>query len=563
MTDQQERVLKPAEAKQHLRPGDILLAHQRNSEKRSLLNPVIEIAQGTPFAHSALFLGGNDVAHSTIGRGVVRLSLKQFNKDYDYKIYRPNVSVKERADALAFAAKTIADRKGYDIVSSVVGWLPGHDVGTSIAERRTKDRAADTYSCGGLVAAAYAGIPWAEGKKAVQAIPKDFADAAHTKYVGLVKKAEKKFKLQGHLEHQGIAVAVENRKGSVRKGVDRDGKPWRTVMKMPYGYIKGTKGADGEEVDVYVGPHHDAPSAFVVHQRKSDGKGYDEDKVLLGHHNKKDAIKAYLEHYNSRKFLGPVKEVPVERLKDMIAAGGTLKKIAFPAAMLDELAKLGAISDEQAQRSLERYESLQKASPTTGQVGRYAALGAVAGPAIAAVGQAVRGGRAEGVSRVGHLLGAKKVGDSALRSLAANSATGAVSSGAIPLLRQHMDRHAEMHTLKKYLHENTVDPQAAGAGKLNEPFTPVEKQAFETSQYDGGMSPPSAPQVSQLPPFRKPDLRGVLQKAASMATTPQGRMTASLRVGLPKTTAPSGPSIAQVAKPVGFGRPLAGATKTP
>lgn len=136
------------------------------------------------------------------------------------------------------------------------------------------------------------------------------------------------FKLQGHTEHQGIPIAIENRKGSVRKGVDKDGKPWRTVMKMPYGYIKGSKGADGEDIDCYVGPHKDAPNAYVVHQRKSDGTGYDEDKVLFGLRNKDDAIKRYLQHYNSDKFLGPVKEVPVERLKEMLSTGKKLEKIS-------------------------------------------------------------------------------------------------------------------------------------------------------------------------------------------------------------------------------------------
>ena len=52
------------------------------------------------------------------------------------------------------------------------------------------------------------------------------------------------------------------------------------------------------------------------------------------------------------------------------------------------------------------------------------------------------------------------------------------------------------------------------------------------------------------------------EKKAGMATTPAGRLASSMKVGLPKTTAPAGPSIAQIAKPVGFGRPIAGATKS-
>lgn len=140
--------------------------------------------------------------------------------------------------------------------------------------------------------------------------------------------ADKTFKLQGHAVFQGLPIAIENQKGSVRSGVDRDGKPWRTLMKLPYGYVKGTKGADGEAVDAYVGPHKDATHAFVVHQHKSDGTGYDEDKVMLGLRNLKEAIKAYLAHYNSKKFLGPVKAVPMERLKELFSSGKKLVKIS-------------------------------------------------------------------------------------------------------------------------------------------------------------------------------------------------------------------------------------------
>lgn len=156
---------------------------------------------------------------------------------------------------------------------------------------------------------------------------------------------EKTFKLQGHTSFQGIPIAIENRKGSVRSGVGPNGKPWRTVMKLPYGYVKGTKGADGEEIDCYVGPHKDATHAFVVHQHRPDGKGYDEDKVMLGLRSMADAVKNYLAHYDSKKFLGPVKEVSMERLKELLASGKKLVKIssvhdAMWAGFVDELEKM-------------------------------------------------------------------------------------------------------------------------------------------------------------------------------------------------------------------------------
>ena len=141
------------------------------------------------------------------------------------------------------------------------------------------------------------------------------------------QKTAEEFKLQGHTKFQELPIAIENRKGSVRKGVDKDGKPWRTVMKLPYGYIKGSKGADGEEVDCYLGPKKDATHAFVVHQKKDDGS-YDEDKVMLGQESVDAARKAYLAHYNTDRFLGPIKAVPMERFKQLVESGKKLVKIS-------------------------------------------------------------------------------------------------------------------------------------------------------------------------------------------------------------------------------------------
>jgi len=136
------------------------------------------------------------------------------------------------------------------------------------------------------------------------------------------------YKLQGHDSVQGLRIAIENRKGSVRKGTDSDGNEWSTKMVHPYGYLVGTKGADGEPVDCYVGPDKEAPAAFVVHQHKDDGKGYDEDKVMLGFRTKKEAKEAYLKHYDDPKFLGPVSKVSVERLRNLVKSKRKLSKIA-------------------------------------------------------------------------------------------------------------------------------------------------------------------------------------------------------------------------------------------
>lgn len=104
---------------------------------------------------------------------------------------------------------------------------------------------------------------------------------------------------------------------------------------------------------------------------------------------------------------------------------------------VDELLKLGAISDEHAQKSLDRLDTLERNRPTLKQVGRYGAIGALAGPAISAVGNIIE----------------KKPAFGGLRSIAAQAAKGSLSAGALPLVRTHLDRHAEIGTLKKYVKE--------------------------------------------------------------------------------------------------------------
>ena len=155
-----------------------------------------------------------------------------------------------------------------------------------------------------------------------------------TNYAGAREKTAElaedgEHKLQGHINFQGLDIAVENRKGSVRSGKKPDGGTWRTVMKLPYGYIEGSKGKDGEGVDVYVGPDKTAPVAYVVHQHKPDGTGFDEDKVMLGCDSEDEAKRLYLQHYDDPKFLGPISDVPIDRLKRMIDEGRELRKISM------------------------------------------------------------------------------------------------------------------------------------------------------------------------------------------------------------------------------------------
>ena len=161
-----------------------------------------------------------------------------------------------------------------------------------------------------------------------------FGDLAKTSSVALVERLVEfrklAYTLQGHMQVQGLPISVENRKGSVRKGVDKDGKPWRTKFEYPYGFIKNTEGKDGEEIDAYIGPNKKALNVFVVHQHKLDGKGHDEDKVFFGFDSIEEVRAAYLRHYNGvgKKLLGPISTIAVDELKRRLAEKRKHTKLA-------------------------------------------------------------------------------------------------------------------------------------------------------------------------------------------------------------------------------------------
>lgn len=96
-----------------------------------------------------------------------------------------------------------------------------------------------------------------------------------------------------HISFQGLPISLESIKGQVRSGTDPNGKAWSVKLPYDYGYIKRTEGADGDHVDVCIGPDHQSDHVFIVDQHDLRDGRFDEHKVMLGYRTKEEAVRAY------------------------------------------------------------------------------------------------------------------------------------------------------------------------------------------------------------------------------------------------------------------------------
>ena len=106
---------------------------------------------------------------------------------------------------------------------------------------------------------------------------------------------------KGRVKIGPFDVVIEQPRGSVRSGVDANGKAWETTMQNTYGYFGGTKGVDGDAIDVFLANDldgWDGITVFVVDQYNPDGS-FDEHKVMLGFNSQEEAEGAYFANYEA------------------------------------------------------------------------------------------------------------------------------------------------------------------------------------------------------------------------------------------------------------------------
>lgn len=153
--------------------------------------------------------------------------------------------------------------------------------------------------------------------KALKRLGTDF----HIEKCIKIRKSEKGRKLQGRINFQGLNISIENRKGSIRYGIDSDGHSWKTKMNYPYGRIIGVQrlGHDGDHIDCYVGDNRQSDKVYIIHIKNCVTGKYDEDKIMLGFNNQKEVITAFKTQYdNFSKIFDGIEKMSIYEFKECL-----------------------------------------------------------------------------------------------------------------------------------------------------------------------------------------------------------------------------------------------------
>lgn len=134
-----------------------------------------------------------------------------------------------------------------------------------------------------------------------------------------------------HIRIHGLEIAIENKKNSYREGIDPDGIQWKSKIYYDYGYIKGTKGADGDHVDVFIGPNKKSEIVFIVNQNNPKSGQFDEHKIMLGFISENEAKNGYLKNYEKNwKGFGSIVTLSLEQFKIWLEKGSQKKELKEP-----------------------------------------------------------------------------------------------------------------------------------------------------------------------------------------------------------------------------------------
>jgi hypothetical protein len=150
-----------------------------------------------------------------------------------------------------------------------------------------------------------------------------------------------------HVAWNGLDITIETEAGGERTGISADGTPWSTTLQHPYGYFKGTEGRDGDQVDLYIGPHPESQRVFVFDQIDPDNQKFDEHKLVIGANDEAEAVAIYDQGFSDGSAMhrrGAITEMSVPELKAWLDSGNTKKPLAYTKQPAPRTTKRGALS---------------------------------------------------------------------------------------------------------------------------------------------------------------------------------------------------------------------------
>ena len=121
---------------------------------------------------------------------------------------------------------------------------------------------------------------------------------------------------KGHLNYDGLDIAIENPAGSKRR-------PEWPALVHHYGDIKRTDAADGDSLDVFINKDNESTDTpvFIINQTDEAGN-FDEHKVMLGFNTEAEARQGYLDNY-TEDWTAPefIPEMTMGEFKDWLETG--------------------------------------------------------------------------------------------------------------------------------------------------------------------------------------------------------------------------------------------------
>ena len=189
---------------------------------------------------------------------------------------------------------------------------------------------------GGMVApiAAPASLPSGDGSRAapVKVEHPDHVDVAAARAQTAPSDGQKEAGnyQKGHLRLGGMDITIDTPKDAERSGTAPDGTRWSVKMPAHYGYVKRSEGADGDQVDVYIGPEADTGRVFVFDQFDPKTRRFDEHKAVLGVRSIEDAQDLYdggFSDGSGPRRRGGVTEMSTDEFRTWAMSGDTSKPL--------------------------------------------------------------------------------------------------------------------------------------------------------------------------------------------------------------------------------------------